>query len=77
MGIKEFLNLFRVNIFSSPDNHVLDTPHNVDISFPIHGRQILGVYPSGGINGRFGLFFIVPVAQHYAVTPGTKFSCSP
>src|SRR5690554_3801157 len=72
MGIEEFLNLFRVDVLATADHHILDTTHNLDVTFVIHGGQVAGMHPAGFVDRFGGCLFVVPVFQHHAVATGAQ-----
>ena len=70
MLVKKLLNLARVNIFTTTNNHVFDATDNAHITRRIHGGNVTRVQPSRGINRLGSLLGVVPVALHHRVTSG-------
>ena len=40
----------------------------------VHGAQIAGVHPAGGVDGLRSPFGVIPIAQHDVVTTGQNFA---
>src|SRR5690606_33342208 len=74
VSVEELFDLFRVDVFTTADHHVLDAAHDLDVTILVHGRQVAGVHPAGIVDGFPGLFLVVPVLQHHAVAAGTQFA---
>ena len=72
MGKKELLQLPRVNIFSTANNHVFVAPHNAYIALLIHLRQVTGMHPAVTVDGISSGLRVVPVTEHHAVATGTQ-----
>jgi hypothetical protein len=54
VGEEEILDLGRVRVEPADDEHVLDTPGDLDVSPVIHDPHISGVQPAVGIGRRRG-----------------------
>src|SRR5215467_3167674 len=67
VGIEEFLDLTGIDVLTAANDHVLDTPNNIDIAINIHCRQVAGMHPVGLIDSTSRLLRIIPVAQHNAI----------
>ena len=77
MRVEELLNLARINIFATSDNHVLDPPDDVEIAVVVHHRQIARVHPAGRVDGFMRGRVVVPVTEHDRVAARAEFARSP
>src|SRR5690606_5619065 len=74
VSVEELFDLFRVDVFTTADHHVLDAAHDLDVTILVHGGQVAGVHPAGVVDGFVGFLFVVPVLQHHTVATGAEFA---
>src|SRR5206468_5169372 len=67
MGIQKFLDLTRIDVFATANDHILNTAHNVDIAFRVHRCQVPGMHPTSLVNGACGCPGVIPVTQHHTI----------
>src|SRR5688572_19102374 len=74
MRVQKLLDLARIDVLATPDNHVSGTPRDVDVPLGIHDGQIAGVKPAIRVDRLAGRFAISVVALHDQVAPRAQFS---
>src|SRR5690242_9986325 len=74
VSIEEFLNLTRIDVFATSNDHILDATNDVDIAFTVHRRQVASMHPACTVNGLGCGIWVIPVAKHHAVATSTQFS---
>src|SRR5262249_9314030 len=67
MAIEEFLNLARIDVFATADDHVLDAADDVAIALRIDGSEVAGVHPARRIDRLARARFVIPIAEHHAI----------
>lgn len=67
---KEFLDLSRVDVFATADEHVLDPASDCHVTILIHRSEVAGMHPAVLIDGFGGLLRVVPVTLRHRVTAG-------
>src|SRR5262249_36940752 len=68
MSIKKLLDLARIHVLAAADDHVLDAPGDVHVALIVHHGEIARVHPAGRVDRFRGRLFVVPIAEHHAVT---------
>src|SRR5262245_41219319 len=74
MLVQELLDLPRVDVLAATDDHVFETSDDVDVGVFSHDRKIAGVHPAGGVDRRGRGAGIVPITEHYRISPCTQFT---
>ena len=77
MSVEELLDLPGVDVLATPDDHVLDPAHDVDVALPIHHAEVAGVHPARRIDRGAGRLLVAPVAEHQGVAPDADLSAGP
>ena len=72
--VQKLLDLPRVNIFATANNHVFNTTDNTHVALFVHGGQVSGVKPPRFVNRLRRAFGVVPILTHYRISPGAYFS---
>src|SRR5471030_190961 len=73
-GIQKLFDLPRVKVFTAADDHILDSPDNVDIAVRIHRGEIARVHPAFGVDCLARPVGLLPVATHDRVATSAEFS---
>ena len=68
---QELLDLARIDVLATADQHVLDAADDVAVALGIDRGQVAGVHPAVD-DCRRGALGIVPVAEHHAVALGAQ-----
>src|SRR4029450_10738338 len=69
MEVEKLLDLTRVDVLATTDDHVLQTSDDVHVAVFSHDRKIAGVHPAGGVDRRGRRAGIVPIAEHHRISP--------
>jgi len=77
MGVEELFDLLGIDVFASPDDHLLDTAGNLAVAVLIHHRQIPGMEPAVGVDHLGGLLRHLVVPFHDHIAPCTEFTLLP
>src|SRR6202044_385510 len=64
------LDLARIDVFATADDHVLDPPDDVAVAGLINHAEITGMHPTLGVDRLGRALRIVPVAQHHRIAAG-------
>src|SRR5262249_19989295 len=48
--VQKFFDLPRINVFAAANDHVFETPHDVDVTILAHNRKIACMHPAGGVD---------------------------
>ena len=72
VAVEIFLHFAGIDVLPTPDDHVLDPPHDVAIAFRVQYGQVAGVHPALAIHGFPGALLVVPIALHHRIAPGAK-----
>ncbi len=67
MAVEELLDLTGIDVLPSPDDHVLDSPDNLDVALVVHLCEVAGVHPAIGVDGLGRAVGVVPVARHHRI----------
>ena len=73
---EEIFNLFRVYIFSSPNNHILRSPDNSNIIIMVHHTNISTVQESTLVDRLLCLLWVAPILSHHWIASHTILSWS-
>ena len=74
MRIDEFLDLLRVDVFTSADNHVFQATGDAEVALRRLASEVTRVQPALGVNRRFGGAGHLVVPFHDVVTAGDEFA---
>src|SRR5713101_1849225 len=72
MLVQELLDFTRIDVFSTANDHVLDTPDNPAVAIVVEGREIAGVHPSFGVDGFLRAGLVSPIPQHHRIAARAK-----
>src|SRR2546421_8419665 len=75
--VEELLDLARVDVLASANDHVLDPADDVDVAVLVHGGQVAGVHPAPAVHGLRRPFRLLLVAEHDRVAAGEQFARLP
>src|SRR5206468_8945644 len=62
--VQELLDLPRVDVLSTTDDHVFQPSDDVDVAVVAHDGEIARVHPARRVDGRRGRVRIAPVPEH-------------
>src|SRR5438552_2311882 len=77
MSVEEFLDLTGIDVFTTANDHILDTPDDIDITLFIHRRQVASMHPACCIDGSSCRLWIIPVAEHDTIASRTELAGCP
>src|ERR1700694_604344 len=67
------LDLAREQVFSAPNDHILDSPNDLQITRVVEYPEVSSMHPTV-FDGVRGLFGFIPISQHNRVTTHTDLS---
>src|SRR6185503_19525179 len=65
---EELLDLARVHVLPTANDHVFDSPDDVDVAGLVHGGKIAGMHPARTVDRVGGLLRLAPVAKHHGIS---------
>ncbi len=77
MGVEELLDLPRVHVLATADDHVLDPADDLHVAVLAHHREVPGVHPAPRVDRLGGPLGLLPVPEHHAVAAGAQFARHP
>src|SRR6202011_4479214 len=77
MPVEKLLDLARVDVLPTADDHVLDPAHDLEVAVLVHGREVASVHPASGVDGLTGRRVVVPVAKHHQVAAAAELTRLP
>jgi len=69
MGEEQVLDLARVDVLSTPDDHVFEPTLDAQITLLVHRGQVSGVVPTLGVDGFRRRLGLAVVSGHHHVAP--------
>src|SRR5215510_334774 len=72
MAEKKPLDLDRIYVFTTADNHFFRPAANVEMAVLSHGGQVAGVQPSFGVDGAGGALGFTIITTHNQVPTGVE-----
>ena len=72
--VQELLDLPRIDVLATADDHVLDTPYDVAVSLGVDRREISGMHPTCRIDGLGRTLRVVPVSEHDQIPSSEQFA---
>ena len=76
VGVNKFFNFFRVNIFTTTNNHILESACNTVVTFRCSASKVACVEPAVFVNSGSSSLRHFIIAFHYVVATCNKFACN-